>query len=141
MMKIPSSLILNKAKTQLSITFDEIEYHLSAEYLRVYSPSAEVRGHAHGQEILQVGKEGVTIQKIKPVGTYAVSLGFSDDHDTGIYSWEVLYSLASHQDKMWADYLTRLEEAGHTRVENSTANKANNINAKIDLNMPKTYKP
>ena len=113
MIKIPSHLTLNKAKTQLSIIFDDINYQLSAQYLRVYSPSAEVRGHVPGQEVLQIGKEGVTIIKIDPVGTYAVCLKFSDDHDTGIYSWEWLYNLAINKETLWADYLSRLAKAGH----------------------------
>ena len=100
----------------LDITFNEDQqYHLSAEYLRVYSPSAEVRGYDPGQEVLQTGKEQVKITKIEPVGNYGVCLFFDDDHDTGIYSFEELYDLCLYQEGYWADYLKRLEAAGHKR--------------------------
>lgn len=112
-MKTPSNITLNKAKTILTITFDEIQYELSSQYLRVYSPSAEVQGHGPGQETLQVGKEGVTIKEIKAVGNYAVILVFSDDHDTGIYSWEHLYKLAINKEKLLQDYQNKLIAAGH----------------------------
>jgi len=91
------------------------EYSLSCEYLRVYSPSAEVRGHGPGQETLQVGKINVAITDIKPVGNYAVQLVFSDGHDTGLYSWEYLYELGKKQKENWDDYLRRLHEAGASR--------------------------
>nr|VFK55562.1 MAG: DUF971 family protein [Candidatus Kentron sp. TUN]VFK56202.1 MAG: DUF971 family protein [Candidatus Kentron sp. TUN]VFK62443.1 MAG: DUF971 family protein [Candidatus Kentron sp. TUN] len=100
----------------LDATFEGSEpFRLSAEYLRVYSPSAEVRGHGPGQEILQTNKERVKITKIEPVGNYAVCLYFDDGHDTGIYSFEELYDLGVHQEGYWADYLKRLEAAGHKR--------------------------
>jgi len=91
------------------------QYTLSCEYLRVYSPSAEVRGHGPGQETLQTGKINVTITEIKPVGNYAVQLVFSDGHDTGIYSWPYLYELCVKQTENWDDYLRRLHDAGATR--------------------------
>lgn len=119
-MKTPSNLTLNKAKNQLTITFDDIDYALSAQYLRTHSPSAEVQGHAPGQETLQIGKENVTIQKLDIVGNYAVQPTFSDNHDTGIFSWETLYNLAINQETLWADYLAKLE-----------ANENNNGNSKI----------
>ena len=109
----PSNINLNKTKTILTVTFDEKEYPLSAEFLRVYSPSAEVVGHGPGQETLQVGKEGVTIINIQPTGNYAIVLFFSDGHDTGIYSWAHLYKLAINYDQMWIDYLKKLKDAGH----------------------------
>jgi len=90
-------------------------YTLSCEYLRVYSPSAEVRGHGPGQETLQVGKVNVAITDIKPVGNYAVQLVFSDGHDTGLYSWEYLYELCGKQKDYWENYLQRLHEAGASR--------------------------
>lgn len=114
-MNTPTQLTLNKTKTQLTLTFNQQDYLLSAEYLRVYSPSAEVRGHAPGQEILQIGKEKVTIAKVEPVGQYAVKLEFSDGHDTGIYSWDTLHDLSMNYDSYWQDYLARLKDAGHTR--------------------------
>ena len=110
----PSNINLNKTKTILTVTFDEKEYPLSAEFLRVYSPSAEVVGHGPGQETLQVGKEGVTITNIQPTGNYAVVLFFSDGHDTGIYSWSHLYNLALNKDSLYLEYLRKLKDAGHS---------------------------
>jgi len=113
----PSKINLNKAKTVLTVTFDDIDYDLSAEFLRVYSPSAEVVGHGPGQETLQVGKEGVTITNIQPTGNYAIVLFFSDGHDTGIYSWSHLSNLAKNMDKLWNEYLQKLRDAGHTHSQ------------------------
>jgi len=114
-MTLPSKINLNRAKTVLTVTFDDTDYDLTAEFLRVYSPSAEVVGHGPGQETLQVGKEGVTITNIQPTGNYAIVLFFSDGHDTGIYSWNHLYNLATNHDKFWAEYIEKLEKAGHIR--------------------------
>ena len=111
----PSKINLNKAKTVLTVTFDDIDYELTSEFLRVYSPSAEVVGHGPGQETLQVGKENVTITNIQPTGNYAVVLFFSDGHDTGIYSWSHLDNLAKNQKKLWSEYLNRLELEGYSR--------------------------
>jgi len=113
----PSKINLNKAKTILTVTFDDIDYELSSEFLRVYSPSAEVVGHGPGQETLQVGKEGVTITNIQPTGNYAIVLFFSDGHDTGIYSWSHLYNLSKNCDQLWKRYLEKLKLAGHTHSE------------------------
>ena len=88
---------------------------MPCEFLRVYSPSAEVRGHGQGQEVLQVGKEDVNIVGIEQVGQYALKLTFSDGHDTGLYSWDYLYDLGMRQDELWQTYLDRLAAAGHTR--------------------------
>lgn len=90
-------------------------FEYSAEYLRVYSPSAEVRGHGPGQEVLQVGKENVAIERIEPVGHYAIRLHFDDGHDSGLYSWEELFDLGKNHQSRWSDYLARLESAGHKR--------------------------
>jgi DUF971 family protein len=90
-------------------------FKLPYEYLRVYSPSAEVRGHGPGQEVLQTGKKAVEILRIEPVGSYAVQLYFSDGHDTGIYSWVLLYDYGVRQDEMWKHYLERMGEAGASR--------------------------
>ncbi len=113
-MQTPTNITLNKEKTLLTIVFDKIDYPLSAEYLRVYSPSAEVVGHGKGQETLQLNKENVTILRIQPTGNYAVILFFSDDHDSGIYSWSHLYKLALNYNKLWREYLQKLKDAGHT---------------------------
>ena len=111
----PSKINLNKAKTVLTVTFDDIDYELTSEFLRVYSPSAEVVGHGPGQETLQLGKENVTITNIQPTGNYAIVLFFSDGHDTGIYSWSHLRNLSTNYDALWAEYLKKLDDAGHKR--------------------------
>ncbi len=113
----PVNIVLHQRSRQLEIEFDDGKrFSLSCEYLRVFSPSAEVQGHGPGQEVLQVGKENVNIEKIDPVGTYAVCLHFDDGHSTGIYSWETLYRLGVNEQANWARYLERLEAAGHTRA-------------------------
>lgn len=113
----PTDVRLKQQSRVLEISFEDgSTYQLPCEYLRVYSPSAEVQGHGPGQEVLQVGKERVNIQSIEPVGTYAVTLRFDDGHDTGIYSWKYLYQLAVHRKQYWQDYLQRLRDAGHERV-------------------------
>ena len=112
----PSDIRLHKRTAVLELVYpDGGSYSLPAEFLRVYSPSAEVRGHGKGQEVLQTGKMHVKIDKIEPVGNYAVRLHFDDDHNTGIYSWEYLHELATGKDKLWQDYLKRLEAAGARR--------------------------
>jgi len=112
-MTTPSKINLNKAKTVLTVTFDDVDYELSAEFLRVYSPSAEVVGHGPGQETLQVDKENVTITNIQPTGNYAIILFFSDGHDTGIYSWSHIHNLCVNKSILWASYLKKLKDAGH----------------------------
>jgi len=116
-MQTPSNITLNKTKNKLTLTFDDKKSPLSAEFLRVYSPSAEVLGHGPGQETLQVGKENVIINRIEPIGNYAIMLFFSDGHDSGIYSWEYLYKLVAQQDALWSDYLKRLKDAGHAHKQ------------------------
>lgn len=113
---MPTDIKLHQASKKLEISFDDgKKFELSCEYLRVYSPSAEVRGHGPGEEILQVGKKDVNITRIDPVGNYAVILAFDDNHDTGIYSWDYLYDLGENQEKLWSEYLQRLEQAGKKR--------------------------
>lgn len=112
----PTEIKLHQASRVLEISFaDGKTFSLPCEFLRVYSPSAEVRGHGPGQEVLQAGKKNVTISNIEPVGSYAIQLAFSDGHDTGIYSWDLLYDYGLRQDEMWQHYLKRLEEAGASR--------------------------
>jgi DUF971 family protein len=112
----PTAITLHQASRVLEIAFsDGRSFRLPCEFLRVHSPSAEVRGHGPGQGTLQVGKRDVTIVSIDPVGHYAVRLAFSDGHDTGIYSWELLHEYGVHQDEMWARYLRELDEAGASR--------------------------
>lgn len=112
----PTDIRLHQKSRVLEIVFnDGAGFRLPCELLRVYSPSAEVRGHGPGQEVLQLGKEGVNIRAIEPVGSYAIKLVFDDGHDTGLYSWELLYKLGAQQDELWAHYLERLKQAGHER--------------------------
>lgn len=112
----PTDIILHQKSRLLEIAFDDGKrFNLSCEYLRVNSPSAEVRGHGSGQEILQTGKKDVAIQTVEPVGNYAVKLVFSDGHATGLYSWDYLYSLGVDHDKLWKNYLDRIEKAGASR--------------------------
>lgn len=117
---LPIDIRLHQASRLLEIQFDNnTECMLSCEFLRVYSPSAEVRGHGAGQETLQVGKENVNITAIEPIGNYAVKLVFSDGHDTGLYSWDYLYYLGANYEAMWQDYIAKLEMAGHKRIESN----------------------
>lgn len=112
----PTEITLHQQSRYLDIAFDDgRRFELPCEYLRVFSPSAEVRGHGPGQETLQTGKRAVEIAAIEPVGVYAVKFVFSDGHDTGIYSWDYLYDLGAKQASNWKSYLTRLEQAGASR--------------------------
>ncbi|MBK7659574.1 MAG: DUF971 domain-containing protein [Betaproteobacteria bacterium] len=112
----PTEIKLHQKSRILEVAFDDDKrFSLPCEYLRVYSPSAEVRGHGPGQEVLQVGKRDVEIKDIEPVGAYAVKLVFSDGHDTGLYSWDYLYELGETQESSWKSYLARLEQAGASR--------------------------
>lgn len=112
----PTDIKLHQKSRVLEVAFDDgSHFQLPCEFLRVFSPSAEVRGHGPGQETLQVGKENVNINAIEPVGTYAVCLFFDDGHNTGIYSWEWLHHLGVNHDQLWTDYLARLEQAGVQR--------------------------
>jgi len=113
---IPTEITLHKASRVLEIAFETGErFRLPAELLRVYSPSAEVRGHGPGQETLQVGKRNVEITGIEAIGNYAIRPTFSDGHDTGIFSWDLLYDMGRHEDDLWTTYLERLNTAGATR--------------------------
>src|SRR5437763_2982735 len=112
----PVEIHLHQASRVLDVTFDDGRaFSLPCEYLRVFSPSAEVRGHGPGQEVLQFGKREVNVSAIDPVGVYAVKLVFTDGHDTGIYSWDYLYDLGEHQETRWKSYLAALAQAGKSR--------------------------
>jgi DUF971 family protein len=112
----PTEIKLHQASRKLEIAFtDGARFELPFEFLRVYSPSAEVRGHGPGQEVLQTGKREVLINAAEPVGLYGINFFFSDGHDTGIYSWEYLHDLGDHQADLWAEYLRRMEAAGASR--------------------------
>lgn len=115
-MPTPTEIKLHQKSRVLEIAFEDgRSFRLPYEYLRVFSPSAEVRGHGPGQEVLQVGKRDVDIRRVEPVGSYAIQPVFSDGHDTGIYSWDYLYELGIEQEERWASYLARLEAAGQSR--------------------------
>jgi DUF971 family protein len=113
---LPTEIKLHQTSRVLEVTFSNGRtYRLSYEFLRVHSPSAEVRGHGPGQETLQVGKRDVTIASMEPVGHYAVRPAFSDGHESGIYSWDYLYDLGERHDELWRRYLERLAAAGASR--------------------------
>jgi DUF971 family protein len=114
--RVPTGITLHQKSRVLEIAFaDGRSFRLPYEFLRVYSPSAEVRGHGPGQEVLQSGKRAVEIRALEPVGSYAVQPQFSDGHNTGIYSWEYLYELGENQDELWSEYLDKLKAANATR--------------------------
>ncbi len=117
----PNEIKLHQKSRMLEVSFaDGKIFQLPCEFLRVYSPSAEVRGHGPGQEVLQPGKRNVGIKQIEPVGNYAIQLTFSDGHATGIYSWDLLYEYGQRQKEMWQHYLKRLEQAGASREPGPT---------------------
>jgi DUF971 family protein len=116
----PTEIRLRQTSRLLAISFDDdTEFEYSFEYLRVHSPSAEVRGHGAGQEILQTGKEDVSVTAIDPVGHYAVRLVFDDGHDTGLYTWEYLHELGLNKATKWQRYLDRLAAAGYARKDSA----------------------
>jgi DUF971 family protein len=119
---IPSEIKLHKLSRRLELIYSDNErYQLDFEFLRVYTPSAEARGHGPGQETLQTGKRDIDIERIEPVGTYALRLVFSDGHDSGLYSWDLLYNLGKHHDELWQEYLTQIEKQGLSRdIDTST---------------------
>lgn len=113
---IPTEIKLHQKSRLLELAYDTGErYTLDFEYLRVYTPSAEARGHGPGQETLQTGKRNVDIERIEPVGNYAVRFVFSDGHDSGLYSWDLLHNLGKHRDELWAEYLAQIESQGLSR--------------------------
>ncbi len=112
----PTEIKLHQKSRVLEIGFDDGKsFQLECELLRVYSPSAEVRGHGRGQEVLQIGKKDVEITAVEPVGNYAVRLVFSDGHDTGLYSWDYLYGLGVDKERLWKEYLGRMAKEGAGR--------------------------
>jgi DUF971 family protein len=113
---VPVEIKLHQRSRIMELTFsDGQQFRLPYEFLRVYSPSAEVRGHGPGQETLQAGKRDIEIVAVEPVGTYAIQPRFSDGHDTGLYSWEYLYDLGRRHESLWKEYLERLAAAGASR--------------------------
>ncbi len=115
-MSVPERIKVNKARNTISLNYINDEaYDLSAEYLRVYSPSAEVRGHSSDQQVLQIGKSDVLITDLSKSGNYALRIHFDDGHDSGIYTWDYLYDLAINRRQNWAKYIDKLEREGQSR--------------------------
>ena len=113
---IPTNLVVHQQSKFLELSYaDGSKYQLSFEFLRVHSPSAEVRGHGPGQEVLQTGKRNVALLGVEPVGHYAIKPRFSDGHDSGLFTWDYLHELCTHQDQLWQDYLLKLQSAGSSR--------------------------
>ena len=114
----PTDIRIRKKSRLLAIAFDDgAAFELPFEYLRVSSPSAEVRGHGPGEEVLQTGKENVDINGVEPMGRYALRIIFDDGHETGLYTWGYLYQLGAEYDARWQDYLDRLQAAGYARQQ------------------------
>src|SRR5574343_864724 len=122
---IPNEIKLHQKSRKLELIYEQDErYERDFEFLRVYTPSAEARGHGPGQEVIQTGKRHVDIERIEPVGTYALRLVFSDGHDSGLYSWDMLYNLGKHHAELWAEYLEQIEKQGLSRDIDTTSRPA-----------------
>lgn len=120
--KIPTEITLHQKSRMLEIAFEDGQrFELSCEFLRVFTPSAEARGHGPGQEVLQVGKRDVAIDRIEAVGNYAIRPVFTDGHESGLYSWDLLYHLGVHRAELWQAYLKRLDQAGASRDASASA--------------------
>ena len=122
-MDAPSHITYHKIAHTLELQWDHERYELPAELLRVYSPSAEVRGHSSDQRTLQTGKKNVGIKLIEPVGNYAIRIAFDDGHDSGIYAWAYLYELGAEQERFWQEYLQELKQANASRLPNIPVNQ------------------
>jgi DUF971 family protein len=120
MQALPSKIQLHKKSQQLELHFGSEQFLLPAEFLRVHSPSAEVKGHGPGQEVLQFGKQEVTIVAIERAGNYALKLVFDDSHDSGIYTWDYFYQLGKNQEQLWETYLQKLHSAGKSRAKDTS---------------------
>ena len=120
---LPQNIVVHQQSKVLELAYETQTYQLPFEFLRVWSPSAEVRGHGVGQETLQTGMRNVVISSIEQIGHYAIKPIFSDGHDSGIYSWEYLYEMCVNQEEMWQDYLNRVEQAGVDRDAPMTKTK------------------
>jgi len=125
MAEAPSAIKLHQKSRQLEVTFSGNTYHLPYEYLRVFSPSAEVRGHGNQEMILVGGKSQIQVTDIEPVGQYAIKLSFDDGHDSGLYTWQTLYELGRDHSANWQTYLKRLEQAGLSRSADSSVGMFN----------------
>lgn len=117
-MNPPTNIVLSKNKKLLTVTFTDNNFSMTSEYLRVYSPSAEVRGHGPGQETLQLNKQDVTINSLVPMGNYAIAIHYSDGHTTGIYSWSYLHHLGIKAEDLWLDYCKKVEKNNENNNRN-----------------------
>ena len=122
-MQAPTNITYHKIAHVLEIRWQDVTFNLPAELLRVYSPSAEVRGHSSEERTLQTGKKNVGIKKIEAVGNYAIRITFDDGHDTGIFAWSYLHEMGTNQDTFWQDYLTDLKQANASRLPNIPVNQ------------------
>ena len=123
MSKIPGKIQFHKQSQQLELHFGAEHFLLPAEFLRVHSPSAEVKGHGPGQTVLQYGKKDVRIDRLERAGNYALKLVFDDGHETGIYTWDYFYELGKNQEQLWQTYLDSLHQAGKTREKDTSVVK------------------
>lgn len=122
-MKVPSNIVVAQAGMQFQLEYENGEsYTMTAEFLRVHSPSAEVQGHRPEEAVLQVGKKDISIKNVEPVGLYAIKIIFSDGHDSGLYAWDYLYKIAQNQDQLWNRYLRQLQKVGASREPNDPSN-------------------
>lgn len=121
--KAPTKIQFHKQSQQLELHFGSEHFFLPAEFLRVNSPSAEVKGHGPGQAVLQYGKKDVKIKQLERAGNYALKLIFDDGHDTGIYTWEYFYQLGQNREQLWQEYLDNLRQAGKTREKDTSVVK------------------
>jgi DUF971 family protein len=138
----PTSIIVHQKSRTLEVSFsDGVTFHIPFELMRVYSPSAEVKGHGPGQEILQTGKRHVTLTELMPVGNYAVQPTFSDGHNTGIFSWDYLYFLGSQQTILWEQYGTRIKQAGASRDVDIALVKSAHCHQSTDQSESSTFNP
>lgn len=136
---LPTKIVVHAVSRALEVEFaDGRNFRFPFEFLRVNSPSAEVRGHGPGQEVLQVGKRDVVIDRVEPVGQYAIQPCFSDGHDSGIYSWDYLYWLGVNQPDLWLQYLDNLAAAGQSRGEGESAAEASPAPRATELRRPKS---
>lgn len=119
MNQTPTKIKLHKQSQQLEIQFSEASFYLPSEFLRVHSPSAEVKGHGPGQEVLQFGKKDVAIEKLEAAGNYGLKIYFNDGHNTGIYTWDYLHQLGLNQHELWKIYLNKLHKAGKSREKDT----------------------
>ncbi|MGB7502349.1 MAG: DUF971 domain-containing protein [Azonexus sp.] len=122
---IPTDIKLHQKSRFVELFYENGErYELGFEFLRVFTPSAEARGHGPGQETLQTGKRNVEVERIEPIGTYALCFVFSDGHDSGLYSWDLLHNLGKHHDELWQEYLKQIETQGLSRDIDTSSPKS-----------------